>query len=440
MLPKGGPTFGWRHFGGAGRLALLMALLASGIVGCAVWGGLHANLNGENFRIGRALSEGDGFANPTGDRTGPTAWCAPVYPSLFAGLLWLGEGEQRFIHRVIAVLQVGTLIGTVALVLTITRQTSRRLGAGTAAALLVAGLAFHAWYWFELATDCWLVLLVLDLLVAGISWGHPFTSVRRAAAWGILGGLSALVNPSAGLAWAGLSLFDARGRPWQRSVTALAAALLILMPWTVRNYLVFGRWIPIKSNLAYELYQTQCLQDSGLFQARTARMHPSSPGSRERLEYRALGEVAYLDRKREQFLDSVKGDPLDFFDRVAERFFGATLRYAPFDAAAEERRPGALWARRLIHPLPFIALVVLLVGGLFEPLGRAKWAVIGIYGLYLLPYVAASYYERYTVPLLAVKVLLVTWAADRLLERLRPHPAPLPHPSRVSQVEEGPAR
>jgi hypothetical protein len=32
----------------------------------------------------------------------------------------------------------------------------------------------------------------------------------------------------------------------------------------------------------------------------------------------------------------------------------------------------------------------------------------------LLPYVAISYYERYAVPLLAVKVLLVLWAVDSL--------------------------
>jgi hypothetical protein len=39
--------------------------------------------------------------------------------------------------------------------------------------------------------------------------------------------------------------------------------------------------------------------------------------------------------------------------------------------------------------------------------------VIGVYVLYLLPYIGVSYYERYAVPLLGVKVLLVVWGADR---------------------------
>jgi hypothetical protein len=45
----------------------------------------------------------------------------------------------------------------------------------------------------------------------------------------------------------------------------------------------------------------------------------------------------------------------------------------------------------------------------------AHWTVSGVYLVYLLPYVAVSYYERYTVPLLAVKVLFVLWAIGRLL-------------------------
>ena len=45
----------------------------------------------------------------------------------------------------------------------------------------------------------------------------------------------------------------------------------------------------------------------------------------------------------------------------------------------------------------------------------AQWTVVTIYLLYLLPYVVISYDERYAMPLVAVKVLLVVWAVDRLL-------------------------
>ena len=301
------------------------------------------------------------------------------------------------------------------MVLVLARQTTQRIGTCLAAALLFGALCYHFWHWFQLATDCWLMLLTLDLLIAGFCWFSPFANMPKAAAWGLFGGLCALVNPSIALAWGVLSLAQGfHSRAWPRLAIALLVAMLTLAPWTLRNYWMFGRWIPVKSNLAYELYQTQCLQKEGLYRASTGGLHPSSPGSRERQEYKTLGEVAYLNRKREQFWESVAADPLDFLDRVAERFFGAVIWYVPFNESDQARRPWALWARRLTHPLPFLATLFLLFTAIREPLRLQQWSVIGVYVVYLLPYIAASYYERYTVPLVAVKVLLVLWAADRL--------------------------
>ena len=72
------------------------------------------------------------------------------------------------------------------------------------------------------------------------------------------------------LAWGVLTLPGARGqRAWSRLGVAVLAAGLTVTPWVVRNYLVFGRLIPIKSNLAYELYQSQCLQPDGLLRSST---------------------------------------------------------------------------------------------------------------------------------------------------------------------------
>ena len=73
------------------------------------------------------------------------------------------------------------------------------------------------------------------------------------------------------------------------------------------------------------------------------------------------------------------------------------------------------WLSRLTHPLPFLALTVLLVTSVWKPLNGPQGVVMGVYVFYLLPYIGASYYERYAFPLLVAKVLLVIWAADRLL-------------------------
>jgi hypothetical protein len=380
----------------------------------------NRDLGSENLNIARSIRAGEGFANPFGERTGPTAWMPPALPAVLTGLLWVCHGDRNAVAVVVVLVQVSVLIGTGLLVLALAARTTRREGPAVVAAVFFAGLLCHFHLCFQYTHDCWLVLLALDLLIAGLCWGRPLHRWRPAATWGLFGGLCALINPVVGFTWGTLSLLVAlRDRAWPRLGLAVVVAGLVLAPWTVRNYLVFGRLIPVKSNLAYELYQSQCLQEDGLLQERTFRVHPYVSAGRERQEYKALGEVAFLEWKREQFRQAVQADPVDFLARVAVRFLGATLWYEPFDRASEARRPWALWLNRLVHPLPFLAVLVLLVTGFRERLDWTQWAVIWVYLLYLVPYIGISYYDRYALPLLGTKVLLVVWASDRLLSYRR---------------------
>jgi hypothetical protein len=398
------------------RVPLVTALLLSvAILAAAFYGRLRANLESEYFNIAQAMVAGRGFADAMGGPTGPTAWMPPVLPLLEAALLRAANGDHDAVVAGLVVLHVGTLIGTVFLVFGLAAPTTRRLGTGAAAALLALALLYHAYYWFQLAHDCWLPLLLLDMLLAGLCWLRPFDSWQRAAVWGLFGGLCTLAHPVIALVWGILSLTLGSRRRWSRPALALLCAGMALVPWTVRNYVVFGRLIPVKANLAYELYQSQCLQPDGLLQATMHQLHPANVHSAEHREYVALGEVAYLERKWQQFADALRAAPGDFPDRVASRFLGATLWYVPHNRVREAQRPWLLRLRRLTHSLPFLALTFLLFTAGSIPLSREQWAVIGVYALYLLPYIVASYYERYTVPLVAVKVLLILWAADRLL-------------------------
>ena len=55
---------------------------------------------------------------------------------------------------------------------------------------------------------------------------------------------------------------------------AAICSVITIMPWTIRNYLAFGKWIPIKSNCAYEIWQSQCLDDDGVVDMRAFVLHP----------------------------------------------------------------------------------------------------------------------------------------------------------------------
>lgn len=373
----------------------------------------NGHLGAEYFHIARALRAGDGFANAFGEPTGPTAWLPPLYPALLAGLLWACDDERDAIMAVVVFLQVGVLAWTGYLVMALARRTTARVGAWATGVVFVLGVLCNFHRWFQFTHDSWLVLLGLDLLVVGGCRG-PLGSKRLAAVWGLIGGVGALIGPVVGFTWAVLSLrLGLRQRAWAHLFLAAACAGLLVAPWAARNYLTLGRWIPVKSNAAYELYQSQCLQPDGLIQRLTFLRHPGRPKTREGREYRALGEAAYLDRKRQQFLQAVRADPADFLDRVGGRVLGALVWYVPFDREGEPLRSWALRVGRLTHPLPFLAAVALILSLAWRPLRAEQGLVVVMYFFYLLPYVAMSYYERYAAPLLGVNVLLIVWAADR---------------------------
>ena len=148
----------------------------------------------------------------------------------------------------------------------------------------------------------------------------------------------------------------------------------------------------------------------GLLRPSAFAVHPYKSNGLERGEYARLGEMAFLDRKRDLFWESVRSDPIEFVDRVAARALGATIWYVPFDRKDEQRRPTVVWIYRVIYPLPFVAFVCLMAAGFAKRLDPIQSRVLLIYAVYLLPYVAISYYGIcYAMPLVGVKVLLIVW-------------------------------
>ncbi len=377
---------------------------------------MNRHLGAEYFSIARSLAAGEGFANPFREQTGPTAWMPPVFPFLLAGLVWLCNGHVDAIMTVIIFLQALVLALTGLLVVALVRQTSGRVATTVAGSVFALALLCDFHLHFQITHDSWLILLAMDVVLAGLCWARPLAGSGPAALWGIVGGLCALINPVVGFVWGVMTaLLAFRQRAWTRLGWSIVAAGCMVLPWTVRNFAVFGRLVPVKSNAAFELYQSQCLQPDGLVQLQTFATHPYASPGWERNEYKEKGEMAFLDHKKAQFWQAVDADPLGLADRAAYRFLGATVLYVPFHRDTEPiERPWTFWLSRLIYPLPFLGFLLLLTAGIVGRLHFAQWLVLGIYTWYLLPYVAISYYDRYGMPLLAIKTLLVIWAIDFL--------------------------
>lgn len=377
------------------------------------------HLGAEYLNVARAICSGRGFADPFDRETGPTAWMPPVLPYLLAGFWCATGGNLDAVTNVFVGLHCAALVWTGAFVLYAWRRDRPRYGAGLVVIVLVLEVVVDFRNAFQITHDHFLVLSVLNGLVLWAGWGYPLVSRPRAVGWGLFGGFAALSAPTLGLVWAGLTLVAGiHMKTVSRIILTSFCAGATVTPWMVRNYATFGRMIPIKSNANFELYQSQCMQPDGVLQQSSIGMHPRSTNSEQAREYDELGEDAFLARKGDQFRAAVRADPEGFAARVGDRFIAVVLWYTPRDRSGLREFAPGVWLARALHPLPWIAVVVIVLAIGRPPTPGERVAALAAV-LYVLPYILVSYDDRYYYPLLGLRTLLVLFLVDRLVECVR---------------------
>jgi 4-amino-4-deoxy-L-arabinose transferase-like glycosyltransferase len=279
----------------------------------------------ETGHIAYSIATGKGFSSPFQRDTGPTAWLAPVYPYLLAGIFKLfGVYTLRSFF---AALSLNILLSAATCVPIF------YLGARVATLRLASAAA---WLWalfpnaiiipFEWIWDTSLsALLVATLLWATLELGES----RRLQGWclyGLLWGLTLLTNPAVAmlfpvlLLWAGFRNRAGHREPpvgWLvRPGLAAAITLLCCVPWTIRNYAQFHKFIPLRSNFAFELYigNNENYDDQ----------HRFRPGAitqdREILRYLHIGEIAFMDEEKRKAYAFISSHPQIEAWLVAQRF------------------------------------------------------------------------------------------------------------------------
>jgi 4-amino-4-deoxy-L-arabinose transferase-like glycosyltransferase len=253
----------------------------------------------ESGNIAQALAQGRGFSDPYRQGTGPTAWLAPVYPLLLAGIFRAFGIFTPASFWAAALLNILCSVGACIPLF----FAGKRVGGVT----LAAGAA---WLWalfpngvlipFEWIWDTSLAAL----LAATILWATlALDGSERTRDWvgyGLLWGLTLLTTPALGslapflLAWLAWRRRRSGNLAWLRR-PALAAAIsaLCLVPWTVRNYARFHRFVPLRSDFPFELWigNNEVLNPQG----RDVMARVTAYGQIR--EYVQLGETAFLQKK-----------------------------------------------------------------------------------------------------------------------------------------------
>jgi hypothetical protein len=375
------------------------------------------HLGAEYDDIARAIRNGKGFSDPFGVQSGSTAWMPPVLPLVLAGMYWACHDDRT------AVVQLVLLVKALVITLTgwlVTREAAALGRPWLGLGVFALSLADNAYYLFDTTSDVWIMLLVFDLLwlLSRTLTSNGPHSASTQAMWGLFGGVAALCSPIVGWTWGGLvgcHLYSRRSPlATHRGATVLivlAVAILVVAPWTLRNRLVMGMWVPVKSNFAFELWQSHCIDDDGILDGHGLSRHPRVCTT-ERLQYVERGEMDYLAGKWDEVASSIVRQPWKFVTRVANRFLAACVCRSP--GAFGDNSRWLFLGCAVSFSAPLIAILVILVGRAV-PLEPAPKVAICVYALYLAPYIVISYYDRYGAALFGIKAVLLLYGLDTVL-------------------------
>jgi hypothetical protein len=222
--------------------------------------------------------------------------------------------------------------------------------------------------------------------------------------WGILGGFTFLTSPVLGALYIALTLMPIGIINWKKRVLMIGLTTLILSPWVVRNFVIFDKIILIKSNVYFDLYQSNYLDDDGVIGIESFKSFHPILNNEVRKEYTILGEKEFLAKYRNAFLTDLKAHPATFFSKILNRFITAFFLYPKVFNALNSKKIGISPEQVIkasFYWLPFFLAAFLCLSGRFYSIRVVQVSII-IYIIYLIPYILVAFYERYWPPLTPV--------------------------------------
>jgi 4-amino-4-deoxy-L-arabinose transferase-like glycosyltransferase len=371
-------------------------------------------------RVARAIAAGEGFSSPLLNAdSGPTAWFTPIYPYLIAGIFKLWGIYSATAHVIIQTMNCAFSALTIFPIYGIAKRT---FGSGVAVSA--------SWIWVFLPTALYYPMIwvwdttLLALIFSLIFWAtlamRGKSSMRSWLGYSGLWVMGVLINPSI------LSLFPLfviwlvwelrRAKvAWLKPVTAaLLLFAICLVPWTVRNYRVFGKLIVLRSNFGLELWLGNNLQ---VTDTSAQWQHPSSDRE-EAAKYVRMGEIAYMAEKQREAVSHMRSHPAETLNMVFRRF---EMNWLAFSDS-----PVDVWMNGDRNTRFFLALNCLLsvgclVGVLVAQRARLPEAVP--YAMVLLIFPAVFYLThaslRYRFPIDPIILILATGAAAHALSLAR---------------------
>jgi 4-amino-4-deoxy-L-arabinose transferase-like glycosyltransferase len=276
----------------------------------------------ESSHIASALAAGSGFSSPYANvPVAATAQQPPLYPLILAGIFRLFG--TCTISSAWAAVAINILAGALTAVLL---YHVGNLYFNETVGLVAAWVWALPWMYRALAFSTSLsspYLAALGLTVLLLLLPHVLKADRGWFWLGIYAGLLVLLQATflAVLALYGVWLAWSKARS-PRMLLAIAGLFVILVPWTIRNYVQLGRLVPIRDNFGLELWLGNRPGMQG-----TVDYHGDFP-DHDPSTYARLGELRFMDAKFQEAKDFIASDPISFLQRCLRR--SVEFWYVPY--------------------------------------------------------------------------------------------------------------
>jgi hypothetical protein len=422
------------NFPAIARSVLWMALLSFAIQVAAigVFRQYHTRPGEDNFgfgfemgRVGRSIALGQGFSNPYGGNTGPSAWEPPLYPFLIGGVFKIfGVYTYASAWVLLTINCVFSALTTIPIYLIAHKTLGARVAIWSARAW---ALNPYVWYWsIHWIWDTTFTPLMLALIfLVSLDLAAPRVATRVATqkdqwpgwqrwiSFGVLWGVGALANPAmlAFLPFCGLWIWRQR---YKQGLSSLAGVVLssflfflVLSPWLVRNYEAFGRVVFIRDDFGLQFRLGNNKLADGML---IATLQPNL-NKLEFEKFERLGEIGYEAECRRLAFDWIRANPRRFAIISMKRFFYY------WNGVPRPTDSTSAWDFRSSL---FLASSVLAIWGLFLALRQKRpgaWLFAGLIALYPAAYYFVFPHARYRHPiepeLIILAVFLICEAGSR---------------------------
>jgi hypothetical protein len=350
----------------------------------------------------------------------PTCYSVPIYPLIIAA-------AYRFVgasHAVLALLTVNSLsFGVIAAGVF---RLGRFYVSSLAGWLSAMFLAVHP-VLFYFVTDWWDSYVALVIFV-GLIVAVAQTPPRRLLGCALLGatmGVLSLTNPSYALSYPLLVLIALRRQNWWHHFSGIAVCLagfvVVLTPWTIRNALVFDRFIPLRGGAGYYLWLGNQPSATGWLEGDMLLAGPAVNHA-ERALILKMGEPSYFDLCDSRMKQEYRDAPGPFWLRSAKRFCflfmsDPTKAYLPFPMMRDVR-----WEQLYVDRVVLHGSVMLFgLAGLWMA-WRLRLGCLWIFGAGMLaeiPFIFTFGSDRYNLPMRIILLFFTAILFACLIHRIR---------------------